>query len=222
MTNLLPSVLVETSEQPDAAVIWLHGLGSDGHDFESLVPALTLKPELQVRFVFPHAPVRPVTINGGMEMRAWYDIYEMSIDRKVDMVNIDESCEQVEALIVDQINQGIAPERIVLAGFSQGGVIAYQLALRTKYALAGVLALSTYLVNKHTLPSAADCVNGKAPILIHHGSQDPVVVPSLATQAREALLAQGFQVEYQSYDMPHSVCPDQVVDISNWLNARFA
>jgi phospholipase/carboxylesterase len=222
MSSLLPSVSVETSNQPDAAVIWLHGLGSDGHDFESLVPALTLKPELGVRFVFPHAPTRPVTVNGGMSMRAWYDIYEMSIDRKVDMVNIEESCEQVEALIAEQIAQGISSERIVLAGFSQGGVIAYQLALKTQYVLAGVMALSTYLVNKDKLPSAKDCVNGKVPVLIHHGSQDPVVVPSLAIQARDALLAQGFQVEYQSYEMPHSVCPDQVVDISNWLNARFA
>ncbi|MBU1468170.1 MAG: alpha/beta fold hydrolase [Gammaproteobacteria bacterium] len=222
MTELLPSVLVETNEQPDAAIIWLHGLGSDGHDFESLVPALSLLPTLKVRFVFPHAPRRPVTVNGGMEMRAWYDIYEMTLERKVDMENIDESCLQVEQLIQDQINKGIAPNRIILAGFSQGGVIAYQTALHTKHMLAGVLALSTYLVNGDKVPEADACPNGQTPILIHHGLQDPVVAPVLATQARDILVSKGYSVAYQSYDMPHSVCPEQVLDISHWLNARLA
>jgi phospholipase/carboxylesterase len=222
MTELLPSVLVETNEQPDAAIIWLHGLGSDGHDFESLVPALSLSADLHVRFVFPHAPRRPVTINSGMVMRAWYDIYEMTLERKVDMANIDESCRQVEQLIQDQIDKGIAPNRIILAGFSQGGVIAYQTALRTKHVLAGVLALSTYLVNGDKVAQADTCPNGSTPILIHHGLQDPVVVPVLATQARDLLLSKGFSVSYQAYDMPHSVCPDQVQDISDWLNARLA
>jgi phospholipase/carboxylesterase len=222
MSELLPSVLVETNNEPDAAVIWLHGLGSDGHDFESLVPALSLSPELSVRFIFPHAPQRPVTVNGGMVMRAWYDIYEMTLDRKVDMANIDESCEQVEALIQDQIEKGIAPSRIVLAGFSQGGVIAYQSVLRTPHTLAGVMALSTYLVGADKVPDASDCKNGLTPILIHHGLQDPVVVPVLATQARDLLQSKGFAVSYQSYDMPHAVCPEQVKDISDWLNARLA
>ena len=222
MTDLLPSVIVETSSQPDAAIIWLHGLGSDGHDFESLVPALSLSSDLGVRFVFPHAPKRPVTINGGMAMRAWYDIYEMTLDRKVDMANIDESYEQVEALIEDQINKGISASRIILAGFSQGGVIAYQAALRTKHTLAGVLALSTYLVKGDKVPEAADCVNGNTPILIHHGLQDPVVVPALGIQARDLLVSKGFSVSYQSYEMPHSVCPEQVQDISVWLNGRLA
>ncbi|NLQ18098.1 alpha/beta hydrolase fold domain-containing protein [Marinomonas sp. M1K-6] len=222
MTELLPSVLVETNQQPDAAVIWLHGLGSDGHDFESLVPALSLLPTLKLRFVFPHAPRRPVTINGGMEMRAWYDIYEMTLARKVDMDNIDESCGHVERLIQDQIDKGIAPNRIVLAGFSQGGVIAYHTALRTKHSLAGILGLSTYLVSGDDAPQADVCANGQTPILIHHGSQDPVVAPVLATQARDLLLSKGFSVSYQSYDMPHSVCSEQVQDISHWLNARLA
>jgi phospholipase/carboxylesterase len=222
MTDLLPSVIVETNHQPDAAIIWLHGLGSDGHDFESLVPALSLSPDLGVRFVFPHAPKRPVTINGGMAMRAWYDIYEMTLDRKVDMANIDESYEQIEALIEDQINKGISADRIILAGFSQGGVIAYQTALRTKHTLAGVLALSTYLVKGDDVLEAADYANGKTPILIHHGLQDPVVVPALGTQARDLLISKGFSVSYQSYEMPHSVCPEQVQDISVWLNDRLA
>lgn len=222
MTDVLPSVIVETHEQPDAAIIWLHGLGSDGHDFESLVPALSLLPTLKVRFVFPHAPRRPVTINGGMEMRAWYDIYEMTLERKVDMANIDESCVQVEELIQDQIDQGISPSRIILAGFSQGGVIAYQTALHTKYEVAGVLALSTYLVNGDEVVEAGSCVNGQAPILIHHGLQDPVVAPALSTQARDLLLSKGYSVEYKTYEMPHSVCPEQVQDISHWLNVRLA
>lgn len=222
MTDVLPSVVVETHEQPDAAIIWLHGLGSDGHDFESLVPALSLLPTLKVRFVFPHAPRRPVTINGGMEMRAWYDIYEMTLERKVDMANINESCAQVEQLIQDQIDQGISPSRIILAGFSQGGVIAYQTALHTKYQVAGVLALSTYLVNGDKVEEADSCVNGQTPILIHHGSQDPVVAPALSIQARDLLLSKGYSVEYKAYEMPHSVCPEQVQDISHWLNVRLA
>lgn len=222
MSELLPSVLVETNSQPDAAIIWLHGLGSDGHDFESLVPAMSLSPDLKVRFVFPHAPKRPVTVNGGMVMRAWYDIYEMTLDRKVDMANIDESCCQVADLIQDQIDKGIAPSRIIVAGFSQGGVIAYQTALRTQHTLAGVMALSTYLVNGDDVPDASESPNGLTPILIHHGLQDAVVAPVLATQARDRLLSKNFAVSYQSYDMPHAVCPEQIKDISSWVNARLA
>ncbi|GGN33334.1 MULTISPECIES: alpha/beta hydrolase [Marinomonas] len=222
MTELLPSVLVETSDKPDAAVIWLHGLGSDGHDFESLVPALSLLPTLKVRFVFPHAPRRPVTVNGGMMMRAWYDIYEMTLDRKVDLANIAESSYQIEQLIQNQMDQGIAPNRIVLAGFSQGGVIAYQTALQSKHVLAGVLALSTYLVNANEVVEADICPNGHTPILIHHGLQDPVVAPVLAVQAKDCLLSKGYSVSYQTYNMPHSVCPEQVQDISHWLNTVLA
>lgn len=220
MTDLLPYVLVETDPQPDAAVIWLHGLGSDGHDFESLVPALSLSPSAKIRFIFPHAPRRPVTVNGGMTMRAWYDIYEMTLDRKVDMANIDESYLQIEQLVEDQIRQGIVASRIVLAGFSQGGVIAYQVALRTKYTLAGVMALSTYLVGGDGVMPASESANGRTPFLIHHGTQDPVVAPMLAVKAKGLLSEKGYLVEYQTYDMPHSVCPEQVQDLSKWLNTR--
>ncbi|REG81441.1 alpha/beta hydrolase [Marinomonas pollencensis] len=222
MTDLLPSVLLETAENPDAAIIWLHGLGSDGHDFESIVPALGVQPDQKWRFVFPHAPQRPVTVNGGMMMRAWYDIYEMTLERKVDMANIEESCQQIEALVQAQIASGIDASRIVLAGFSQGGVIAYQLALTSQHSFAGVMALSTYLANKSDLPAAEDCNNGATPFLIHHGSQDPVVSPSLAIDAKNALNERGFEVEYATYDMPHSVCPEQVSDISAWLHARLS
>ncbi|MEL0637994.1 MULTISPECIES: alpha/beta hydrolase [Marinomonas] len=222
MTDLLPYVLVETSEVPDAAIIWLHGLGSDGHDFESIVPAMSIPSDQNWRFIFPHAPRRPVTVNGGMEMRAWYDIYEMTLERKVDMANIEESCSQISALIEDQIAKGIDASRIILAGFSQGGVIAYQLALTSQRKLAGVMALSTYLANKASVPLASDCKNGNTPFLIHHGSQDPVVAPSLALDAKKVLTDQGFQVEYQVYNMPHSVCPEQIQDISAWLMARLS
>lgn len=220
MTELLPFVSVETNDQPDAAIIWLHGLGSDGHDFESLVPALSLSPDYAIRFIFPHAPKRPVTVNGGVVMRAWYDIYEMTLERRVDMENIEESCNQVEALIEDQIAKGISADRIVLAGFSQGGVIAYQVALQTKHTLAGVLALSTYLADGDSVPDASTCNNAQTPILIHHGAQDPVVTPALSIKARDLLISKGFVVEYQSYEMPHSVCPGQVQDISVWLKSR--
>lgn len=222
MTDLLPCVIVDTAPQPDAAVIWLHGLGADGHDFESIVPALSLASNLSVRFIFPHAPRRPVTINGGMAMRAWYDILEMTLERKVDMANIVESCNQIEALIEEQISKGIDPSRIVIAGFSQGGVIAYQLALTTQKKLAGVMALSTYIANRDDVPMAAECVNGATPFLIQHGDHDPVVAPSLAVAARVALEKAGFTTEYKTYDMPHAVCPEQIQDISAWLNARLA
>lgn len=222
MTDLLPSVIVESSVEPDAAIIWLHGLGSDGHDFESLAPALSLSEGLNARFVFPHAPKRPVTVNGGMEMRAWYDIYEMDIERKVDSANILESCEAIEALIENQIQQGIRSDRIVLAGFSQGGVIAYQTALTSTRKLAGVLALSTYLADGSAVPNASDCINGDTPFLIHHGSLDPVVPPVLAEKARSVLTEKGFVIASKDYAMPHSVCPEQVGDISIWLNECLA
>lgn len=219
MSEALEYITVDTSENPTHAVIWLHGLGADCHDFKGLVPQLGLAHKA-VRFVFPNAPIRPVTINGGMKMRAWYDILEMSLDRKVDMGNIHESMAQIEAIIEGVVQQGIASERIVMAGFSQGGVIAYQVALFGRYPLAGVMALSTYLADPENVPAAADSVNGAASMLIHHGSFDPVVAPELAARARARLEEQGFKTTYQVYDMPHSVCPEQVSDIANWLELQ--
>lgn len=213
----LDYVKVETQSQPDAAVIWLHGLGADGHDFESIVPALSLPKHYAIRFIFPHAPHRPVTINGGMRMRAWYDILEISLERKVDMTQIELSTEQISALIEEQIKQGIPSERIVLAGFSQGGVITYQTALLGSHKLAGIMALSTYVVDADLIPEADNSINHNTPILIHHGSQDPIVPIELATSAREVLNKKGYQVTSKDYAMPHSVCPEQIVDISAWL-----
>ncbi|MFT2112124.1 alpha/beta hydrolase [Marinomonas sp. 2405UD68-3] len=216
---LLECVVVETSPSVDSAVIWLHGLGADGHDFQPIVESLALPDELGVRFIFPHSPIRPVTINGGMEMRAWYDILEMSIERKVDMENIKESCSQINELVDAQIALGIPSERIVLAGFSQGGVIAYQLGLNIKEKIAGIMALSTYLVEGDSVVEAKDSINGETPILIHHGTMDPVVPPSLGDLARETLLSKSYPVTLKNYSMPHSVCPEQISDISNWLKA---
>ncbi|WP_191601360.1 alpha/beta hydrolase [Marinomonas algicola] len=213
----LECVVVETSSSIDSAVIWLHGLGSDGYDFQPIVKSLSLPEALGVRFIFPHAPIRPVTINGGMEMRAWYDILEMTIERKVDSKNIAESCAHVQAIIDAQIASGMASERIVLAGFSQGGVIAYKLGLTTQSKLAGIMALSTYLVEAEALTHATENVNGSTSILIHHGSEDPVVPLQLGTTARETLLNKSYNVAFKSYNMPHSVCPEQIGDISNWL-----
>ncbi|EAQ63185.1 probable Phospholipase/Carboxylesterase family protein [Marinomonas sp. MED121] len=217
MSQALEYLTLETSSQADSAVIWLHGLGADGNDFKAIVPSLNLPQNAAIRFIFPHAPVRPVTINGGMPMRAWYDILEMSLERKVDMANIDESVEQITHIIEQQIEAGIAIDRILIAGFSQGGVIAYQVGLLGKYKLAGIMALSTYLADASLIPAAKGSINENTPVLIHHGTQDPVVPYELATRAQSELEAKGYQVEVASYPMPHSVCPEQVVDISRWL-----
>ncbi|KZM42971.1 carboxylesterase [Marinomonas sp. SBI22] len=222
MSKKLEFLTLETSQQADAAVIWLHGLGADGNDFKAIVPSLNLPQSAAIRFIFPHAPMRLVTINGGMPMRAWYDIIEMSLERKVDMANIDESVVQVTQLIEQQIDAGISSERILVAGFSQGGVIAYQVGLLGKYKLAGVMALSTYLADANLIPMATDSINGQAPLLIHHGTQDPVVPYELAVRAHGELEAKGYQVEKASYPMPHSVCPEQVVDISRWMQKVLA
>lgn len=219
MTSKLEYLTVETQPNPDAAVIWLHGLGADGYDFQPIVPSLNLPSEKAIRFIFPHAPERPVTINGGMRMRAWYDILEMTLERKVDMKNISESVNQISALIDEQVSLGIPTERIVIAGFSQGGVIAYQIALFGQYKLAGVMALSTYIADLDSIPVAKDSINETTPILIQHGLQDPVVPYELSLLARRSLQNKGYQVSTQDYPMPHSVYPEQILDISTWLQS---
>jgi len=215
--NQLKYLTVDTQEQPNSAVIWLHGLGADGHDFEPIVPSLSLPSEYAIRFIFPHAPERPVTINGGTRMRAWYDILEMSLERKVDMENLQTSVFQVTELIKEQIEKGIPSERIVIAGFSQGGAVAYQVGLLGQHKLAGIMALSTYLADPKLVPNAADSINVSTPILIHHGLQDPVVPHALGAIAKDTLVKKVYQVSSQDYAMPHSVYPEQIADISTWL-----
>jgi len=201
-------------------VIWLHGLGANGHDFEPIVPELNLPKSLAIRFIFPHSPSIPVTINGGMTMPAWYDILDMSIERKVDLKHLNESASAVQALIDREIQRGIKAERIILAGFSQGGAVAYQAALTYGQSLGGLLAMSTYFATKDSI--LINDSNKGINISIMHGSEDPVVAPILGEQAVDNLKDKGFQPSYKQYPMPHSVCAEQIADISTWLQQRLA
>lgn len=203
----------------DRAVIWLHGLGADGHDFEPVVPDLGLDGSHGVRFIFPHAPSIPVTINGGYVMPAWYDILEMSLERKIDTDQIQASAQKIVDLIESQIEQDISSEHIVLAGFSQGGAVAYQTALSYDKKLAGLLTLSTYLATKDTIH--LNPANQSLPIAIHHGTHDPVVPEVLGQQARVWLETQGYQPSYHAYPMAHQVCMPQLKEIGRWFNQIF-
>ena len=215
-TKLLERLEVETAPSPTAAVIWMHGLGADGHDFEPIVPELALPASLGVRFIFPHAPVRPVTLNNGMAMRAWYDILELG-GGKEDGEGLRASQSAVEALIAQEESRGIVAGRIVLAGFSQGGAIAFQAGLRHPQRLAGIMALSTYLPLAGTVEAERHATNRDLPIFIAHGSADPMISIGRAGQSRKMLEALGYPVEWHEYPMPHSVCPDEIADISSWL-----
>lgn len=212
----------ETGPDPEFVVIWLHGLGADGNDFVPIVPHLQAAQSRSVRFIFPHAPVRPVTVNGGMAMRAWYDILGLSIDRDQDAEGIRASVEAVENLIAKQIDGGIAAERIVLAGFSQGGAIALRAGLAQAPALAGIMALSCYLLEADALERWRAPDPSSPPIFMAHGSQDPVVPISLGRSASERLSAAGFEVEWHEYPMPHSVSPEEIQAIDRWLDQRWS
>ena len=218
MSNYLECVIVEhnpAQKQIDRAVIWLHGLGASGHDFEPVVPQLGLNDDMAVRFVFPHAPKRPVTINGGMIMPSWYDIFEMSLDRKVDVAQIEKSAAAINDLIQREIEQGVNPENIVIAGFSQGGAVAYQVALTYPQRLAGLMALSTYLAVDDV--SKYSAINKDLPIKIDHGTQDPVVPVILGQRANDTLTKQGYSVDFNTYPMAHQVCLPQIKAIGQWL-----
>jgi len=218
----LESVVLETGENPEHAVIWLHGLGADGHDFEPIVPQLSSASRRAVRFIFPHAPVRPVTVNGGMSMRAWYDILGVDIDRDQDMAGIIESVAQVDALLDEQIAAGIAPDKLVLAGFSQGGAIALRCGLARRRALAGLIGLSTYLVAAERLAEWASDSGRSMPVFMGHGSQDPIVPPALGETAARRLTSAGYDVEWQTWPMPHAVCAEEVQVIDRWLDQRLS
>ena len=212
----MEAVEIQTGPRPDAAVIWLHGLGADGHDFEPIVPELRLPESLLVRFIFPHAPVRAVTLNQGMRMRAWYDILELGGGAE-DEAGIRESGSIVQQLIHEQIKQGINTPRIVLAGFSQGGAIALHTALRYSSALAGVLALSTYLPLSATLKKEMREANRNVPIFMAHGLYDDIIPLARAEQSRKILAAEGYALEWHTYPMPHSVCAEEIADIAGFL-----
>ena len=206
----------ERGERPAAAVIWLHGLGADGHDFEPLVPMLALPPGLAVRFVFPHAPMRPVTINMGMRMRAWYDIFQLGGGRE-DETGIRASQALLEGLIAREKTRGIAAQRIVLAGFSQGGAIALQTGLRHAERLAGILALSTWLPLAETLEAERHVMNRDVPIFMAHGTRDAMIGLDRAERSRARLVELGYAPQWQSYAMGHEVCPEEIAAIAAWL-----
>jgi phospholipase/carboxylesterase len=216
MTQPLEAVEIETAASPDASVIWLHGLGADGHDFEPVVPELRLPLTLRLRFVFPHAPVRPVTLNMGMHMRAWYDILQLGGGPE-DEAGVRASQGMVEALIERERSRGVAARRIVLAGFSQGGAIALHTGLRHGQHLAGILALSTYLPLAGTLQAERSEANRDVPIFMAHGEFDDIIPIARAQQSRQALAALGYAPQWHSYPMPHSVCGEEIADIAAWL-----
>jgi phospholipase/carboxylesterase len=216
-SNLLDCVELETGHNPDAAVLWLHGLGADGHDFEPIVSEMRLPTSPAIRFVFPHAPVRPVTLNNGMAMRAWYDINNANLNDRADMTGVRQSQAQVEALLARERARGIAANRMVIAGFSQGGAIALFAGPRHAQSLAGVVALSTYLIAGNTLAAEANAANAKVPIFMAHGTQDPMVRLEWGDASRRALEAAGYPVEWHTYPMPHSVVWEEVAAIRAFL-----
>ena len=213
-----PLVIETGVHAPDACVIWLHGLGADGHDFEPIVPELRLDPGLNIRFVFPHAPMMPVTINQGFVMRAWYDIRTADIGNEPDEKGIRASTGLLSDMVEAEIAGGIEPARIVLAGFSQGGVIALQAGLRFPQKLAGIIALSTYLPLEDSLDAEKSEVNADIPILLAHGSADPVIPIHLAQRSHRKLEQAGYSVEWHEYKgMPHSVSEQEIFHIAEWL-----
>ena len=214
MTPRLEAVEVEPSGPARSAVILLHGLGADGHDFEPVVPEFGLP---GTRWVFPHAPVRPVTLNGGYPMRAWYDIVGLDRRSPEDEAGLAASADGVRALVEGEKERGIPAERIVLAGFSQGGALALHTALRHPERLGGVLALSTYLPLASRLADEAHPANAAVPVFMAHGAYDMVVPPALGEGSRDALRARGYDVEWRTYPMPHSVCAEEIADARTWL-----
>jgi phospholipase/carboxylesterase len=219
---MLPTIELETGRAVTASVIWLHGLGADGHDFEPIVPELDLPDTPAVRFVFPHAPMRAVTINGGAVMRAWYDVYTVDGVRREDDAGVRASQAAVEELVAAERARGIAASRIVLAGFSQGGAIALHTALRHSERLAGIMALSTYLPLAATLAAEAHPANRAVPIFMAHGRHDPLIAVERAAMSRRQLESAGYAVEWREYPMEHSVCAAEVDDVAAWLRRVLA
>lgn len=221
MSELLDCVQVDTGADARWTVLWLHGLGADGHDFEPLVPELVRPGWPALRFLFQHAPVRPVTVNNGMRMRAWYDITGMEIARGQDEAGIRQSMAQVEALIVSESDRGIAHDRMILAGFSQGGAIALAAAVRRNAPLAGAVGLSTYLPLGAESAAESTAESRATPVFLAHGAQDPVVPQTLGERSRDHLVELGYQVTWRSYPMQHSVCAEEIRDLADWLEQRF-
>ena len=214
---MLPAIEVETGPRPTATVIWLHGLGDDGHGWSEVVPALALPAALPVRFLFPHAPAMPVTINNGFVMRAWYDIRDADLHARADLSGVRRSQALLETMIAHERARGIAAARIVLAGFSQGGAVALYAGLRHREPLAGIVGLSTYLIDAPGLTAEAAAANRDVPILMAHGTFDPVVRLAWAEQSRDALAAAGWGVEWHAYPMEHAAVPEEIAAVSAFL-----
>jgi phospholipase/carboxylesterase len=215
----LDTVEVETAPAPQAAIIWMHGLGADGHDFEPVVPELDLPSSLPVRFVFPHAPRQPVTINGGYVMRAWYDVFDDRGVRREDEPGVRASQGLIEALIARERERGVAPSRIVLAGFSQGGAMALHTGLRHRERLAGIMALSCFLPLAGSVAAEASPTSRAVPIFMAHGTHDPLIPLARGREACALLQASGYRIEWHEYPIPHSVCAEEIRDIGAWLRA---
>jgi len=216
----LPCVEIQTAEHPVHAVIWLHGLGADGNDFAPIIPQLVDPAWPALRFVFPHAPVRPVTVNGGMPMRAWYDIAGMRIEDKQDAAGLRASIDEVEKLIAREVERGVPSRHILLAGFSQGGAVVLAAGLRHAQPLAGIVALSTYLMLGAQLATEQAAANAHAPVFIGHGSADPVVPLPLGHAARDALTQLGHAVAWHDYPMAHQVCMEEIADLRAWIGTH--
>lgn len=219
---ILPCVEIETAANPRHAIVWLHGLGADGNDFAPIVPELVARDWPPLRFVFPHAPVRPVTINGGMPMRAWYDIKGTAIADRQDEPGMRASIAQLDALIAREGERGVPPAQVLVAGFSQGGAVALAGGTRHAAALGGIVALSTYLPLADKTAAERHAANAQVPIFMAHGRQDPVVPLSLGEISRDALVQLGYAVEWHSYPMAHQVCAEEIADLRQWIGARLA
>ncbi len=221
MSEQLQTIEIETRPKPSHSVIWLHGLGADGNDFVPIVQELALPP-LGIRFVFPHAPMRPVTINGGFVMRAWYDIALQDLALKEDEQGLRQSQKSIEELIAKEQARGVPANRVVLAGFSQGGVIALQTGLRQAKRLAGVMSLSAYLPLASTFAKERNAANNDVPVFMGHGIADNIVPLPLGIASRDQLLKLGYDLDWHQYPMAHSVCPQELADIGAWLGRVLA
>jgi phospholipase/carboxylesterase len=210
-------LVVETENNPVVSIIWAHGLGADKHDFESIIPMLDLPANLPIRFIFPNAPVRPITVNGGMEMRGWYDIRSTSINEQEDKAGIQASAEILSTLIDQQIEAGIPASNIILAGFSQGGAVALYQGLRQAQQLAGIIVLSSYLPLPDTLDAEISRHYKSIPVFIGHGNQDPIVPVELGLFTRDLLLQRKMKVQFKMYPMGHSVSVDEISDLGHWI-----
>jgi phospholipase/carboxylesterase len=220
--NQLEFVEISTAENPEYSVIWMHGLGADGHDFEPIVPYLGLSPGAAVRFIFPHALMRPITVNNGAVMRAWYDIIEISTTKGQDEAGISHSAEKIRALVDAEIERGIPASKIILAGFSQGGAMALHVGLRYPQKLAGIMVLSAYLLFPERLQSECSEANARTPVFVAHGTQDPMVPFMLGQALRLSLQSGQWPVEWHSYPIPHSISQEEITDIGRWMQGCFS